>query len=128
MSSPKLHDAEWFFVCEGCNAKFFYAENHVDCPRCGEALTSNEQIQTMCKPRLMTIKEVSRRLSISQSKLYGMVERSVISHTRIGGAIRFSEADLSELLEQSRKTKSKRGEAQPRESKPPRPKLRHVKL
>lgn len=35
---------DWYFVCEGsCGCKFFYREQTVECPRCGEQLTSRER-------------------------------------------------------------------------------------
>lgn len=72
----------------------------------------------------MTVKEAARALSISPSKLYEMVERSEIGHCRIGGSIRFADSDLSDLMEETKKTR--REPETTRKSKIPssRPRLR----
>jgi excisionase family DNA binding protein len=48
---------------------------------------------------LLSIPEVAAILGISEHTLRGHVARGKISHRRIGGMIRFTEADLSEFVE-----------------------------
>ena len=88
-------------------------------------MSSQRQDDDRCKPRLFSIKEASTILSVSCSKLYEMVEKGEIEHHRIGGTIRFTEENLTELLE---RTKRERSEPERTKSQPPRPRLRHVRL
>ena len=48
--------------------------------------------------KLLTIREVADRLSISQSLAYRLVAEGKIRAYRIGGAVRVSEDQLSEYL------------------------------
>jgi len=75
--------------------------------------------------KLLTVREASKLLSISQSKLYEMCEKNQIEFHRIGGSIRFSESNIEDLLT---KTKQEREEPNPAKTKPSRPVLRHVRL
>lgn len=73
---------------------------------------------------LLKVSDVAKRLSLSQSMVYELVERRRISHHKIGGAIRISEDQLREFLE-----KTRREPEAPRERKSgPRPRLRHVRI
>ena len=71
------------------------------------------------------VKRVAELLSLSQSKIYELVESGDLPHHKIGGAIRVSEEQLAAFLE---KTKREREEPIPAKRKPPRPQLRHVTL
>jgi excisionase family DNA binding protein len=51
---------------------------------------------------LFTVKQAARRLSVSASKVYQLVELRLISHFRVGGKILFSEPDLAAYLESCR--------------------------
>ena len=122
---PGPDDIPWYFCCSTCDAKFFNDVSKCECPRCGSELTSNERIQPPWQKKLLTIKEASKVLSISRSKLYQMVERKEVCHRRIGAAIRFSEHDITEILESS---KREREEPVSRKQKPSRQRLKHVRL
>ena len=74
---------------------------------------------------MLRVKQVADRLNLSESKIYEMVERGELPHHRFGGAIRVSEEQIAEYLEE---TKRERREPEPRKSQPRRPQLRHVRL
>ncbi len=74
---------------------------------------------------MLRVKQVAERLNLSQSKIYEMVESGELPHHRFGGAIRVSEDQIAEYLEE---TKQERREPEPRKSQPRRPQLRHVRL
>jgi excisionase family DNA binding protein len=69
---------------------------------------------------LLNVKQVAERLSVSESKIYRLVEAGELPHHRIGGAIRFSEEQLSEFLQGARRERTVR--------KLSRPRLKHIKL
>lgn len=76
---------------------------------------------------LLTVKDVAQRLNVSQSCIYQLVETGKIPHHRIGvgrGAIRFTEDDLADYLQNAREL-AKHGGTQ---SPSGRPKLKHIKL
>ncbi|MSR56018.1 MAG: DNA-binding protein [Gemmataceae bacterium] len=68
---------------------------------------------------------MAKRLNLSESKVYEMVERGELPHHRFGGAIRVSEEQIAEYLEE---TKRECREPEGRISQPRRPQLRHVRL
>jgi len=77
------------------------------------------------QPRLLTVREVAEILRVSPSLVYQLVEASKLACHRIGsrhGAIRISAADVDDYLAQCR---HQRREQVP---KPPRPRLKHLKL
>lgn len=74
---------------------------------------------------MLTVRDVAERLRLSPSKVYELVAGRVLEHHKIGGAIRVSEAQLDALLET---TKREREEPIPAKRRPPRPRLRHLKL
>lgn len=121
---PEQNDVPWYFCCLTCDAKFFNDTPKCECQRCGAELTSNERIQPPWQKKLLTIKEASQVLSISQSKLYELVERKEICHRRIGGAIRFADADIVEFLESAKRDR-KCAEARPVRTRPEQRKARH---
>ena len=51
---------------------------------------------------LFTVKQCARRLAVSTSVVYRLVELRQISHFRVGGKILFSEGDLAAYLESCR--------------------------
>ena len=76
---------------------------------------------------LLTVKDVASRLNVSQSCIYQLVETGKIPHHRIGvgrGAIRFTEDDITEYLQNARELATHRGAQSPAG----RPKLKHIKL
>jgi excisionase family DNA binding protein len=73
---------------------------------------------------LLTVRQVAQRLALSESCVYAKLADGSISHYRLGGALRVSEAQLSDFLE---KTKRERGES-PARRQQPRPRLRHIKV
>ena len=74
---------------------------------------------------MLRVKQVAERLNLSESKIYEMVESGQLSHHRFGGAIRVSEEQIAEYLEE---TKRERQEPEPRKSQTRLPTLRHVRL
>lgn len=74
---------------------------------------------------LLKVSDVAKRFDLSTSKAYQIIERNRFSHYRLDGAIRISEEQLSDYLE---RTKQERTEPRPRESRPARPRLKHVRL
>ncbi|MBC7815643.1 MAG: helix-turn-helix domain-containing protein [Planctomycetaceae bacterium] len=73
----------------------------------------------------MKVSELAKRLSLSESKIYQLVEVGMFEHHRFGGAIRFSEEQIEAYLEE---TKQERQEQKPRPRQPHLPRLRHVRL
>lgn len=47
---------------------------------------------------MLRVKEVAKRLAISASKVYRLVEGGLLSHYRIDGAIRISEEQIISFL------------------------------
>jgi len=118
-------EIDWYFVCTRCECKFFHGESSIDCPRCGRSLTSMEQLTPPRRPRLLKVHEAAQRLSISISKTYHLIERGILPHHRIVGAIRISENQLEEYLSAtSQQPKAERSPTTP----PTRPRLRHLRL
>ena len=73
---------------------------------------------------MLKVSQVADRLNLSTSKVYELVEQGKLAHHRIGGAIRVSEEQLVEFLEE---TKRERREPEPRKSQPRHPQLRHLR-
>lgn len=69
---------------------------------------------------MLRVKQVAERLSLSQSKVYELVENLELPHHKIGGAIRVSEDQLAGFLEE---TKRERQEQPPCKRKTHRPRL-----
>jgi excisionase family DNA binding protein len=83
-------------------------------------MTSQEK-----QPLLLTVREVAEILRVSPSLIYQLVEAKKLACHRIGspnGAIRISAADVDDYLAQCR------SERQDQTPKPPRPRLKHLKL
>lgn len=74
---------------------------------------------------MLRVSDVAIRLSLSVSKVYELVERKHLAHHKIGGAIRISEQQLAEFLDQTRR---ERGATERSTRRLPRPHLRHIKL
>jgi len=74
---------------------------------------------------MLRVKQVAERLNLSESKVYELIDRGRLGHHRMDGAIRVSEEQIAEYLEQTR-----REPAAPRERKTtgPRLRLKHVHL
>lgn len=66
---------------------------------------------------LMTVQDVANQLNVSQSMVYGLVERGKLSCFRIGRCLRFTREHVHEFLEQSRSVKEPAG---------PRRRLKHL--
>lgn len=76
---------------------------------------------------LLTVRDVAKRLNVSTSSVYALIQKGRLPHHRIGagrGAIRVSEEDLAAYLESCRTQHETDGK--PR--KAPRPKLKHLRL
>jgi len=76
-------------------------------------------------PPLLTVREVAGILRVSQSLVYQLVETHKLACHRIGsphGAIRISAADIDAYLAQCRHDQLDEI------PKPPRPRLKHLKL
>jgi excisionase family DNA binding protein len=74
---------------------------------------------------VLRVKQVAERLNLSESKVYEMVESGELPHHRFGGAIRVSEDQIAEFLED---TKRERREPESRNRGPRRPLLKHIRL
>lgn len=72
---------------------------------------------------LLTVKDVSIRLSLSSTKVYRLIEGGELAHHRIGGAIRISEEQIAEFLKQTKR--ERRGES-PSSVRPHPLKLKHI--
>ena len=75
--------------------------------------------------KLLTVKDVAERLSVSSSLIYQLVESGKLPVLRIGngrGAIRFSPQDIEAYLEECRVEKQAPATRQRR------PRLKHIKL
>jgi excisionase family DNA binding protein len=82
--------------------------------------------QNDTKP-LLTVREVAEILRVSSSLVYQLVEAQQLACHRIGkrkGAIRVAPADLDDYLARCR---AERRDDTPK-PKPPRPRLKHLKL
>lgn len=74
---------------------------------------------------LLKVSDVAKRLSLSVSKVYEIVEKRQISHHKIGGAIRISEEQVAEFLNE---TLQERGTRERPTRRPPPPRLRHLTI
>lgn len=70
------------------------------------------------------VASVAKRLECSVATVYSLIEKGKLGHYRCPG-VRVSEEQIAEYLAA---TKQERREPEPSRSKPPRPKLRHVRL
>lgn len=73
---------------------------------------------------LLRVAEIAKRLSISSSKVYQLIEKGELPHHRIGGAVRVSEEQLAAYLEVTKRDR----EVVSVTRRPSRPRLRHIKL
>jgi excisionase family DNA binding protein len=73
---------------------------------------------------LLRVRDIADRLCLSMSKVYDLVETRQIGHYKIGGAIRISEEQLTEFLDQ---TRQERGASERSTRRLPHPRLRHLK-
>ncbi len=120
---PAVEPREWYFVCSACECRFFHNEQTVDCPRCGEGLTSRELLEPPWR-RMLRVGEVAERLSCSVSTVYGLIEIGKLGHHRCP-AVRVSEDQLTAYLEE---TRQEHGPAIGATRKRPCPRLRHITL
>jgi excisionase family DNA binding protein len=74
---------------------------------------------------VLRVAEVAKRLSISQALCYRLIAKNVIPHHLIGKAIRISEEQLQQYLEE---TKRERDQPSPARRQPSRPRLKHLSL
>ena len=51
---------------------------------------------------LLKVKQAALRLNVSGGTVYGLCQRGVLPHVRIGGSIRIDEQDLADFIAQSR--------------------------
>ncbi len=72
---------------------------------------------------MLKVSELAKRLSLSESKIYQLVEEGKLSHHRFGGAIRFSEEQIAAYLEETRQERREDQKAEPF-----RYQLKHVRL
>ena len=78
--------------------------------------------ETRETPRMLTVREASRRLTISLTSTYQLIRSGKLPHYRIGAAIRISDTDIAAFLAQCRR------EPVTARTPPPRPRLKHIKL
>lgn len=69
---------------------------------------------------MLKVSQVAKLLNLSNSKVYELVEQGHLAHHRMGGAIRVSEEQLAQFLDE---TKQERGKPKSR----PRPGVRTFK-
>lgn len=74
---------------------------------------------------MLNVREVAKRLSLSPSKVYRLIEKRELSHHRIGGAIRVTEEQIAEYLTD---TKRERTAVFPSNVRPRSLKLKHLHL
>lgn len=74
---------------------------------------------------MLRVKQVAERLNLSESKVYELIERGKLSHHRMDGAIRVSEEQIAEYLEE---TKRERQEPELRGRNSHRTVLKHIRL
>lgn len=74
---------------------------------------------------MLKVSELAKRLNLSESKIYQLVEEGRLAHHRFDGAIRFSEEQIAAYLEE---TKQETQEHEPRQRQYRLPRLRHVHL
>lgn len=74
---------------------------------------------------MLKVSDVASLLNLSASKVYELIDEGKLAHHRIGGAIRVTEEQLAEFLEE---TKRERRGSKPRSAPPRPPPLRHVRL
>ena len=89
-------------------------------PPAGRLSSSTGERRTMLK-----VGEVAKRLGLSISKVYQLVDRREIGHHRMDGAIRISEEQVAEYLEETRQDRG--GSIRP-SRRPPRPRLKNFSL
>ncbi len=75
---------------------------------------------------MLKVNQVAGRLNISESKVYELVEGGKLAHHRIGGAIRVSEEQLAEFLEETKRERS--ADSDSKKSRASRPRLKHVRI
>ncbi len=72
---------------------------------------------------MLKVSDLAKRLNLSESKIYQLVEEGKLAHHRFGGAIRFSEEQIAAYLDETRQepvTVQRRTD--------PRPRLKHIQL
>jgi excisionase family DNA binding protein len=75
---------------------------------------------------MLRVKQVAERLCLSESKVYELVERGELPHHRFGGAIRVSEQQIADYLEETKRERILL--RQSRRKTGPRPRLKHITL
>jgi excisionase family DNA binding protein len=73
---------------------------------------------------LLKVSDVAKRLSLSESKIRKMIDQRKLGFHRMDGAIRVSEEQIAEYLDE---TRQERG-SEPRKPRIPRPRLKHIRL
>ena len=71
---------------------------------------------------MLTVRETAHRLAISLSSTYGLIQGGKLPHYRIGGAIRIAASDIEVFLAGCRQEKTAQV------MRPPKPRLKHIKL
>ena len=67
---------------------------------------------------MLKVKQVAERLNVSPSKVYELIERDLLPHYRIGGAIRVSEGHLTEYLASNEHGTGEKAKVWPERTKP----------
>ena len=63
---------------------------------------------------MLKVSQVAKRLNLSGSKVYELIEQGKLFHHRMGGAIRVSEEQLQRFLEETKRERSPSENRQPR--------------
>ena len=83
---------------------------------------STTAMATHVTPRMLTVREASRRLTISLTSTYQLIRSGKLPHYRIGAAIRIADTDITSFLARCRR------EPVTARTPPLRPRLKHIKL
>ncbi|MDH4616478.1 helix-turn-helix domain-containing protein [Brevibacillus sp. AY1] len=52
--------------------------------------------------RYISVRDVMQVLGVSKSTVYQLCKSNVLPHTRLGGCIRFKEADIIQFMEENK--------------------------
>jgi excisionase family DNA binding protein len=74
---------------------------------------------------MLRAKQVAERLQLSLSKVYALVETGKLGHHRMDGAIRFSEEQVAEYLDATKRERLGERPFEPTRSRSP---LKHVRV
>ena len=88
--------------------------------------TGDDERDTNPPSRLLTVKEAAQRLGCSATNVYGLIDAGEIPYVCVGNAkgYRIDPRDLNAFIERRKQFK----QSHDKNSIPPRPRLKHIKL